>query len=119
MLQHWHYSEKRGLKNCNQIFRKNTLVMMWELCCEREGRQRRSTEAYSTNHSSKDNETLTKRHSQWGLRGQERFEKCQEVESMAGIVAFSWAETPSRKVTYCRTVNSLTPTAFWKPTVSF
>lgn len=45
VLQHWHYSEKGGLKNCNQIFRKNTLVMMWELCCEREGRQRRSTEA--------------------------------------------------------------------------
>lgn len=62
---------------------------------------------------------LSPRDSQWGLRGQEGFEKYQEVKSMTGIVAFRWAETPSRKVTYCRTDDSLTPTAFWKPTVSF
>ena len=47
------------------------------------------------------------------IKGKNGFEKYQEVESTGGIAAFGCsAEAPSRKVAYCRTDNSLTPTAF-------
>lgn len=59
-----------------------------------------------------DNEDLTKRKSQWGLRLRDGFEKYLKVQSMDGIVAFVCsAEVPSRKVAYCRADSSLAATA--------